>query len=78
MPNLHHFPIPMGRLSARIHGARNQLAELAESAGAASRAPDLSPEAAASLRGKRAAYLEADRIVAALERGYRLPRFGRR
>lgn len=75
----HRFPIPMGLLSARVHGARNQLRGLATSAGRAARAT-ASPEAAAALRGKRAAYLEAERIVAAVERGWRLPRYihGRR
>lgn len=73
------FPIPMGRISARIHGARNQLNALAAAATRAA-GHTTSPEAAAALRGKRAAYLEAERIVAAIENGWRLPRLshGRR
>lgn len=74
------FPVPTGGVSARIHGARKQLAELRRSAYEASLQAEARGEVefAASLRGKAQAYLEAATIVAALERGYRLPRWFRR
>lgn len=72
MTNIRH-PKVMGQLSARVRGLRYAMAERAETALEAARlAEDDRHEAA--LRGKAAAYREAERAIAALENGTSLPK----
>lgn len=66
-------------IKARIHGARRILRQQAESAGKAASEAEMRGEIhfAASLRGKRAAYVEAERLLDALENDRRLQRWRR-
>lgn len=70
------YPIPLGALSRRTHGAEAELRERAASAYKAA----IEAEAAgqvhfgASLRGKAQAYREAADVVRALDRGRRIPK----
>lgn len=74
------YPIPTGRLAARLHGARMTLIEWSASAVAEAGLAQIEgrTEFAASLRGKARGYSEAADVILALERQRRLPRRWRR
>ena len=71
------FETPVGQLGRRIHGARQELLEGAQSARAEAVGYEndmFGPFFAASLRGKAKGYDEAADLLAALDQGRRIPK----
>ncbi len=68
------FDRPTGPVSARVHGGRIALCKWADAARSAAAQEELDERAAAALRGKATAYLEAATVLAAIEYGTSSPK----
>jgi hypothetical protein len=74
--NTRRYPLPTGRIAARLHGARMELIERAATATARAAWAQANGEVefAASLRGKARGYSESADVILALEVQRRIPK----